>query len=436
MKKIIMLLLLVLAGGIVFAEATISPKLLYKLDGAFPREYFGYSVSGAGDVNKDGYADFIVGAWGVETNEKEKAGAAYVFSGKDGSTLYTKTGEEAGDQFGICVSKAGDVNADGYADFIVGAFDANPYGFFAAGSAYVYSGADGELLYKKNGERSWGEFGYTVAGGGDVNADGYSDFMVGAWSITVEANPRAGAIYVYSGKDGSELYKKYGKNSGDLFGASISLIGDVNHDTFCDFIVGAFETKVGTEEHVGTTYVYSGINGRLLYEKNGEDKNDLYGYAVSGAGDVNADGYADFIVGALSASPNGLASSGSAYVYSGRDGTLLHQKDGEARWDFVGDAVSGAGDVNGDGYADFIIGASGVTVGEKSRTGGAYVYSGKDGDLLFDVYGEQSYDTFGATVSGAGDVNADGLDDVVVGAFWAAPNEMKYAGSAYVYSLR
>ncbi|MCJ7459407.1 MAG: FG-GAP-like repeat-containing protein, partial [candidate division Zixibacteria bacterium] len=155
---------------------------------------FGYSVSGAGDVNNDGYADLIVGAL-LNSAGGSFAGRAYVYSGQTGALLYTFTGEAAGDEFGCSVSGAGDVNKDGYADLIVGTF-AYPGGTYA-GRAYVYSGQTGALLYTFTGAAANDQLGVSVSGAGDVNKDGYADLIVGAHGNSAGGS-FAGRAYVYS----------------------------------------------------------------------------------------------------------------------------------------------------------------------------------------------------------------------------------------------
>ena len=141
--------------------------------------YYEPPVVVAGDVNGDGKADFIVGAWLAAPGGRADAGSAYVYSGADGSILYQRDGAAAGDFFGYSVSMAGDVNGDGKADFIVGARSADPGGRVRAGSVYVYSGADGSILYQKDGVATNDNFGYSVSMAGDVNGDGKPDFIVG-----------------------------------------------------------------------------------------------------------------------------------------------------------------------------------------------------------------------------------------------------------------
>jgi len=407
-----------------------SGALLYTFTGAAADDLFGCSVSGAGDVNNDGYADLIVGAWYNDAGGGN-AGRAYVYSGQTGNLLYTFTGAAAYDYFGISVSGAGDVNNDGYADLIVGA-DWNDAGGGNAGRAYVYSGQTGALLYTFTGEAAGNQFGRSVSGAGDVNNDGYADLIVGAWGNDA-GGTSAGRAYVFSSQEicsYEELYAFTGAAAGDQFGNSVSGAGDVNDDGFADLIVSAPWNDAGGD-WAGRAYVYSGQTGGLLYTFTGEAAGDRFGISVSGAGDVNGDGYADLIVGA-DRNDAGGTDAGRAYVYSGQTGGLLYTFTGEAAYDYFGASVSGAGDVNGDGYDDVIVGAHYNDAGGGSA-GRAYVYSGQTGALLYTFTGEAAGDLFGVSVSGAGDVNYDGYADLIVGAGWNDAGGTN-AGRAYVYS--
>ncbi len=402
------------------------PSLTYTFDGEAAGDELGHSVSGAGDVNSDGYANLIVGAYDNDAGGSN-AGRAYVYSGQTGALLCTFTGEAAGDRFGYSVSGAGDVNGDGYADLIDG-YTKIISSCNNARREYVYCGQTGGFLYALTGEAAYDRFGYSVSGAGDVDGDGYADLIVGAYNNDAGGS-WAGRAYVYSGQSGDLLHTFTGEAGNDWFGRSVSGAGDVNSDGYADLIVGAPNNDAGGS-WAGRAYVYSGQSGDLLHTFTGEAAGGEMGlgHSVSGAGDVNGDGYADLIVGA----PSNDAGAGRAYVYSGQTGDLLHTFTGEAAGDMLGHSVSGAGDVDGDGYADLIVGAPGNDAGG-SNAGRAYVYSGQTGGFLYTFTGEAAGDELGHSVSGAGDVNSDGYADLIVG----APNNDAggtNAGRAYIYS--
>jgi hypothetical protein len=396
------------------------------LSGDSAQDRFGWSVSGAGDVNNDGFDDIIVGAR-LDDNNGLDSGSARVFSGADGATLYTFSGDSANDRFGYSVSGAGDVNNDGFDDVIVGAwFDDN--NGEASGSARVLSGFDGSILYTFDGDSAGDRLGTSVSGAGDVNNDGFDDLIVGAY-LDDNNGTDSGSARVFSGFDGSILYTFDGDSPGDAFGVSVSGAGDVNNDGFDDLIVGAtLDDNNGTSS--GSARVFSGIDGSILYTFNGDSVDDWFGVSVSAAGDVNNDGFDDLGVGAARDDNNG-ASSGSARAFSGLDGSILYTFDGDSAGDSFGTSVSGAGDVNGDGFDDIIAGADGDD-NNGSSSGSARVFSGLDGSILCTFEGDSRDDAFGFSVSGAGDVNGDGVDDFVVGAHGDDLNGSN-SGSAFVF---
>ena len=411
-------------------------QVLFEKYGAATEDRFGYSVALVGDLDGDGKSDFIIGAPTVDTGGVADVGAAYVYSGANGALLYQKTGVEANDQFAISVAGTGDLNGDGRADFILGAYLADPFNRSNAGSAFVYSGFNGSLIYQKDGAFNGDRLGGSVAAAGDVNADGRDDFIIGAERANPAGRIDAGSAFVYSGRDSSLLYRKDGATAGDEQGFSVAGAGDLNGDGKADFIVGAPLASPSGLANAGSAYVYSGSDGALLYQKDGAGSSNYMGNSVAGAGDLNGDGRPDFIVGAPGASPGGLAAAGSAYIYSGADGALLYQKGGAAIGDGLGTygSIAGAGDVNGDGGTDFIIGAFFANPGGRIDAGSALLFSGMDGSLLFQVDGDSIGDNVGS-VGGAEDINGDGKADIIVGAPGADPGGLNSAGSGYVYGL-
>jgi len=384
--------------------------------------YFGNSVSTAGDVNGDGYADVIVGANAYSSS----TGRAYIYFG--GATMnnvadVTMTGEGINNYFATSVSTAGDVNGDGYSDVIVGA-----HGYFSStGRAYIYFGGtsmNNIADVTMTGEAINNIFGVSVSTAGDVNGDGYADVIVGAYVYS----SFTGRAYIYFG--GSAMNNiadvtMTGEAVNNYFGASVSTAGDVNGDGYADVIVGA----EGYASNTGRAYIFFGgsaMNNVADVTMTGQATSNYFGFSVSTAGDVNGDGYADVIVGAYGYS----SYTGRAYIFFGglsmnnvADVTMT----GEATGNSFG-AVSTAGDVNGDGYADIIVGASEYS----SYTGRAYIYFGGSAmNNIADVTmtGEAINNSFGFSVSTAGDVNGDGYADVIVGAYGYS----SITGRSYIY---
>ncbi len=212
------------------------------------------------------------------------------------SRLYTLNGDSANDYYGRSVSAAGDVNNDGYDDVIIGAYADDNTGA-DSGSARIVSGTNGSILYTFNGDGAYDNFGYSVSAAGDVNNDGYADVIVGAYGDD-NTGSSSGSARVFSGANGSILYTFNGDSASDYLGYSVSAAGDVNGDGYGDVMVGAlYDDNNGTDS--GSARVFSGVNGSILYTFNGDSASDYFGYSVSSAGDVNNDGYADVIVGAI-----------------------------------------------------------------------------------------------------------------------------------------
>lgn len=366
--------------------------------------------------------------------------------------FFQHSGNFSGDQLGYSVAGGGDVNGDGFTDFLVtipGA-DAggagNSVALLDVGSVEVYSGADGELLIHTDGLNDGDRLGGSASIGGDVNNDGYADFIAGSPEADVNGMVDAGAAYVYSGLDGSVLYEIKGGATADRLGGSAGLLEDLNDDNYDDFMVSAPGADVGgggasaAFEDAGAIYVFSGLDGSLLYQINGEEAANRLGGSLGVGGDVDEDGYEDFIAGTPEADINGMVDAGAAYVYSGKTGQLLYPTYGSATGDQLGYSVGISGNVDGTGGDDIIIGVPGKdtpSAGDAATlldAGAAYIYSGSDGTLLYEFKGTGTADRLGGSVGFTEDIDDDNYDDFYLAAPDADPNGLLDAGSVTVYS--
>ncbi|MEE9394357.1 MAG: hypothetical protein V3W41_17815 [Planctomycetota bacterium] len=386
---------------------------------------FGYSVRSLGDVDNDGVPDFVAGSPFLFQN----TGGFGVFSGVDTSLLHSGLGQTAGEQLGFSVAAIGDFDGDGTPDWAVAA-PTCPNG----GRVDIYAGATGSLIMSLNAESIGDRFGYSVEGAGDVNDDGFDDLVVGApfWDRP-SGDIDTGKIYVFLGPNGSLFDSAEGEAFDDLFGSALASLGDIDGDFKSDIVIGArWHNSLGFSNN-GRAYVRSPATQTTIYTFDGEVGGDQLGVALGGGGDVDNDGTPDILIGAMQ-NDTGAPNVGRAYARSGATGALLYMWTGDLAQDHIGSAIADAGDVNGDGFDDIVLG--GLTFPLGIGTGILQVYSGKDGSRLFEEIGDLAGDFYAYAVDGAGDVNGDGLDDIVSGGlFSSAIGGLGTAGMIRVFSV-
>ncbi len=463
-----------------------------EITGAMPGDYAGEVVTGIGDLNGDGFGDFAVAAPRAEANGVRSGSVFVLFgsadggsnrdlSGLDGTRGFRIDGANANDYFGSSISGAGDVNGDGVDDLIIGARPVDPYAS-KQGLAYVIFGRgdgfaahfnvadlDGEKGFRIVGGESGDRAGFAVGGAGDVNGDGIADFLIGAPGAE-RSQPQSGVVYLVFGKhsdfpalltlssltadDGVELR---GADDTQSLGLAVSRAGDVNGDGTDDVIVSGGGTALefvifgrpggfGAPVDLG---LLDGSNGFAVPNLGGSNGS----HTVDDVGDVNGDGFDDILIGV--ANPTDAVASvifGRANWPAMLTSSTLNGSDGlrfiasysqSPDWRAIIDSFSGAGDINGDGFDDLVFGAS-FRIG-KFRSDGAFVYTGHAGsyESLVDLTNLDDphilrlagpHTQANSAVGAAGDVNGDGIDDLIVGVpSFRSGDAVQPDGAAFVF---
>lgn len=462
---------LVTDGSSLDAEATAASLVEYW---TYPPEeldqsgaQLGAAVSSAGDIDSDGYGDVLIGAPLGQGEGEEgiwREGVVHVFRGSptglpEYATLTLASGQQ-GARFGASISIAGDVNRDGYDDVIVGApgWSAGTQ-LSEAGATFVYHGSDSTLGLSVTpdwsffGEQKEDALGLSVSGAGDVDGDGYDDVLVGA---PYYGDSNAGRAYIFYGSvsglltDTIQIIDSYDDQATAWFGHAVAGAGDVNGDGFADVLVGApyYQRNLNLIDE-GAVFLYLGSQDGVLttpsWQAYGDQAGAFFGWAVGSAGDLDSDGYVDVAAGAPMYDDD-EENQGLVRVYHGGESGLANTPD----WSYthaiyhfrLGTALGSAGDVNADGYGDLIVGAPSDPPKTEDPNmpenveEAALIFLGSPAGLgrryTWYLRGYKSNSNYGLAVAGVGHTNDDEYDDIVVGAPQYRRSEDK-VGQAYGY---
>ena len=465
----------------------------FVVNGPAADEQAGYSIAAAGDVNGDGLADFIVGAPGADPAARPDAGRSYIVFGKNtgtavdlgavaaGSGGFVINGRLAGETSGSSVSAAGDVNGDGLADLIVAGPNGGTTASGPAGHAYIVYGkattAAVDLATVATGSGGYvinraaiDDAITSVSSAGDINGDGFGDVVIGVTSSDPALDGNAGRAYIVFGKSAGTAVNLatiaatgsgfvVNGNTDDLFSGRVAAAGDVNGDGTGDVLVGPWSA--------GSVYLVFGKRTPTPFDLATIDAGGSGGFVINGSidmsdgnvagvGDVNGDGLADLMIGLPHDGTTASgADAGRSYVIFGKSSTTAVNLTtiaagsggfvitGEQPGDLSGWSVAAAGDVNGDGLADMIIGAPGAVPDAGIDAGISYVVFGRSATTAVDLadvaLGKGGFainsgnagELSGSSVTAGGDLNGDGLADLLIGAPAATSAGGVAAGRVY-----
>jgi hypothetical protein len=395
-------------------------RVLHTFEGEVAGDQFGWVSAPLGDLDGDGAPELVVGA-PFRSAAGASAGRIYVYSGRSGNELFHADGAVAGESLGHSVRAIGDVDGDRISDVLAGGRGTS----LVPGAARIFSGATGALIRSAQIGASGEGFGYAVDGLDDLDGDGVPELAVGA-PFESTAGAGAGRVYVVSGADGTTVLRSFlGEDAGDNFGSAVAHLGDVNGDGVQELVVGA-PTAGPTAK--GRAYVFDLAAGALLYPALVPDASAAqFGqFFAADVGDVDGDHWPDVYVGDFA---DGAAARGKAYVFSGASGARLLTLTG-ANGDGFG-IGRGLGDVNGDGHADLVLGSWTSGAGA-TRAGKLEVFSGADGALLRRVTSTTAREALGFDAHGLGDVDGDGVPELV----GTAASFAQGRGRVYVIAAR
>ncbi len=411
-RAVIIFILCVLHGTALLTASEEESSILYTLSGAQMYDEFGYSLAPLGDVDGDGAPDFAVGAIQTFFNSDAR-GKVQVFSGKDGKLLWTWRGERQAQEFGESICAISDLDHDGKKE--VGVSD-------TADMVRIYSTGSGELIKSINIRKGPISIVPKILEVNDINHDGQPDLLAGQPGHS-DSGKSEGRIAVYSISDGALIWEVMGRFNDGLLGDSIAGIEDVDGDGVNDVAAGESHGWYAAFPHEpGTVYILSGTDGREIRQLGNDPELFFFGHRMANVGDLDEDGRPELAITAPGYGVGLYRDIGWIGIYSTRTSELIRSFQGvDGQFGlFLGDqlgvAVSSAGDADGDGVPDLLLGTSRFgTTSLRSQWGRIELRSGKTGALLSAYEGLQDRENFVSALASLGDIDGDGRSEFLIG---------------------
>ncbi|MEZ6196205.1 MAG: integrin alpha [Planctomycetota bacterium] len=387
---------------LVLAAPLGAQDLVQAHDGTAVFERFGRAAAFVGDLDGDGFPDLVVGT---------DVGRVDVRSGRSGATIRSHLGPP-GDDFGYAVAGPGDLDLDGVDDYVVGAPQLSSGG---AGTVTAFSGATGATLWVLAGAQPQDKFGSVLGVMPDADGDGRAEILIGSPSAQ-NSQFEKGRAEIRSGTTGLVIQSYDGVAMNDHFGSALCSPGDLDGDLIPDLLVGApgaNQPPTGFFQGTGAVSAFSTLTGQLLFVRNGDAADDLFGAAIVGLGDIDADGIADWAVGAPGADPGGIANAGLLRVFVSSQATPLYDRPGTVAQQRYAETLASAGDLTADGFPEILVGAPNDP---SLAPGGGSVetFDAVAGLLMHRVEGDVVFGGLGAALPDGRDLDGDGLAEVAL----------------------
>ena len=409
----------------------------------------GYAVATNGDFNGDGVNDIAIGSPCFYSRTFARAGRVTVLDGKSGKVIFRKKGGRIGQWMGASVSFLPDLNGDGRDEIAFGSPGYDVSGYEQGDPLASTKESAGRVdVYQRNKRRMRvfgvnrnSGFGERIAPTSDVDGDGRHDFLISASTDSMpDGRSKPGRVWLVSGRNGDLLSYRVGPKAGKNYGRALSSTADYDGDGLVEFLAGSDEVNLPNVFNAGAIDLVStaDIQGEPLLQVTGA-RTDRLGRTVDYGGDVDHDGIDEFIVGALKADDNGIQDAGLVTLFN-MNGVRrwVRQDSSPQEKAYFGDSVATVGDINGDGFTDFVAGAPGYDIFVdkigRADAGRIVTLSGEDGEPIWSLNGDHIDDEFGYALAGKIDFNLDETPDIVVGTPGDGPYGRRGAGSVRILS--
>ncbi len=349
---------------------------------------FGLSVAADESAAPGENSLFVVGA------PKLGPGRVVAYSTLTGRKLWSMTGRNSGDNFGLALQVLPDLDGDGISEVAVGAPG------LSQGVVSILRGSSGMRIVDLETPPDSMGFGRSIALTYDVDGGGNPDLLVGAPRSNTGAGNESGAVFVSSLDSGAVLARIDGSEPGGHLGMSVSSPGDLNADGIQDFVASSPRAQVGSELEAGSVTAYSGVMGEgMLWRVSGETGREYFGLSLDSSPDIDGDGVSEVLLGAPGFDRGSRMDAGRVLVLSGESGAQILSIPGGGDSDGFGSAVCSIPDVDQDGVADIAVGSPGADPGGNTKAGLALVFSSRDGALLSWLEGDRMRDGFGSALA-------------------------------------